>query len=410
MKKNYIENLEIIIILIKENISIETQFRTFDTLESVKKKIYSVFYPLSKDIILKYGNINISQYLNVKLGNLFPKKKFIKINIINNPKQLPNVIKTDRIIQNDKDKENNNSKEFTYKYNKLKLPPIHKKLIHNVSLNNIHIHNNSLNNNSKNNDRINKTNIFGNKIKLKTLNKNEIKNKLFNGNNNNFHNLEIKKNHLNNINNICIDCFKNEIKIYCRYCNKFICKNCKDKKHSNILHSNIELKKDLNIAFNKYTKELNNILSNSLISIEHIDNYNDKAIDIDIWKQKYKDGINKLVEVAYDIKNDSKKEKNKENGENKNIKDNKLEMDLIKKEYIKVNKINCGENRDPFETFSEINNKEKEIYKLIKSYKVNIDRKRIITKKINTMFVNVEKEIDKIMFQLEEQIYESKIN
>ena len=207
------------------------------------------------------------------------------------------------------------------------------------------------------------------------------------------------------INNSCNDCHSNEIKIYCRYCNKFLCKVCMNKLHASIGHLNIELDKDLNVTFTKYTKELNNILSNSLISIDYLDFYDCKKNDIESWKQKYKEGINKLVAIAYCVKNVS----NEEEYENKNIKDNKFEMNLIKKEYIQVNKINCGINRDPFETFSEINNKEKEIYKLIKSFKLNIDKKSIITKKISKMFYKIEKDIDKIMFEIEEQIYESKI-
>ena len=153
---------------------------------------------MPKNIILKYGNINISQYLNVKLGNLFPKKKYIKINIINNPKIFPNIIKpiyeniqNYNLFQN-KNIEINNSNQFSNKYNKLKLPPIQKNIMHNFSFNNIITPNNILNNKSKSNHKNN--NIFGSKIKLKTLNKIKIKTKLFSENNKISHNLENKTN------------------------------------------------------------------------------------------------------------------------------------------------------------------------------------------------------------------------
>ena len=67
-------------------------------------------------------------------------------------------------------------------------------------------------------------------------------------------------------------------------------------------------------------------------------------------------------------------------------------------ECININSINCVSNWDPFSSFFEINEKEKEIYKIINDYKLNFDKKDI-PHKIHGMFLEVEKEIDIIIFK-----------
>lgn len=402
MKKTYIENSKIIIILNKENINVETQFRTFDILNTVIKKIHTIFYPLPKSIILKYGNINITNCTDVKLGNLFPNKKVIKISIINNSKQLkegskPIIKKINQSVSSlsVRSYADNKSKKYIYKYSKLKLPPINKNMIHNISLNDIK----SKNVNNKNIK--NEKNISLYKIKIKSKNQNEIKNKL---NNENKITINMLNQRIKNINNSCGECFYREIKFYCRYCNKFLCEKCKDKNHSNKNHIIIEVANNIDITFSKYNKEINDIFTKSLKSFDNLDKHKEITVNIDDWNQKFIKDIDKMVEIAYELKNNTKNIEIE--GNNKNLNEN--EKSLIDEEYTNINKIDCSPNRDPFSSFFEINNKEKEIYKIINEYKSDFDKKNSIPDKISGMFLEVEKEIDKIMFQFEEQIYKSK--
>ena len=128
-------------------------------------------------------------------------------------------------------------------------------------------------------------------------------------------------------------------------------------------------------------------------SLDHLEKYKDDKIDIDDWNKKYKEGINKLINIAYNIKN--------KNNKNENNNNNKIAMNLLKKEYDNINKINCDINRKPFEIFSEINKKEGEMYKIINNYKLNTNNQKIMNK-INSMFISLENEIDLIILQLEE--------
>lgn len=395
---------KIIIILTNENnTNIKAQFRTFDILNSVKKKIYSLFFPLPNNIIIKYGNINITKCLDVKLGHLFPNKKQIKLNIISNTKQPTNPLKPiKQLVKNNSTtviKGNNDSKQNIYKYAKLKLPPIQKNMMHNLSLNNIKV-------NASNNDVssiIRRNNLIAPKIKLKTIGNNkEIKKNL----------LGEKKINLKNFNidviyNRCVECFYMDVKIYCRFCNKFICKKCFDKTHSIKNHLGFEIDRNDRKNFLKYKEELNNNLDNSLKSINYLENVKTDKINIDTWNKKYKEGIDKLVEAVQDIKKNAKIE---EKNNNKNKDNNELVLELIKREYKYINCIDCRVYRDPFETFFELNNKEKEIYKIINEYKNNVDKNKNIGDKIYGYFYEIENEIDKIMFELEQQVYESKRN
>ena len=401
---------KIIIILTNEdNTNIKAQFRTFDILNSVKKKIYSLFFPLPNNIIIKYGNINITKCLDVKLGHLFPNKKQIKLNIISNTKQPTNPLKPiKKLVKNNSTtviNGNNDSKPYIYKYTKLKLPPIQKNMnmIHNISLNNIKV--NASTNDISISSTVRRNNLIVPKIKLKTIGNNKeikIKKNL----------LGEKKINLKNFNidviyNRCVECFYMDVKIYCRFCNKFICKKCFDKTHSIKDHLGLEIDRNERKNFLKYKEELSNNLDNSLKSINYLENVKTDKINIDTWNKTYKEGIDKLVEAVDDIKNKAKIE---DKNDSKNKDNNELDLELIKREYKYINGIDCRVYRDPFETFFELNNKEKEIYKIINEYKNNVDKNKNIGDKIYGYFYEIENEIDKIMFELEQQVYESKKN
>ena len=389
MQKPFIENSKITIILNYENIDIKAQFRSFDILNQVKKKIYTIFYPIPNDIILKYGNLNISNYLYVKLGNLFPHKKSVKIDVIKKLNSSYNILKP---INKNNLKIEKKISPFIYKNTKLILPPINKNLIHNISKNiikeypikKIMKYSNS------------QQNILTSAVKLKSLKNNKNKNLIKEIN----FNEKILKSENNKINNKCMECFFKEIKFFCRKCNNFLCENCI---HTN--HLKIEIDNNFDLGLVKYKEKLNYILSESNKSFDNLENIKKKKIDFDIWNSRYAECIDKLIITANNIKD----EKIKEIAENKNLKKEKNIFMMVKKEYKDIKNVKCEIYRDPFETFSEINNIEKEIYNLINTLKIN-NKKKTLKEKIDGMFSDIENEIDKIMFQLEEQAYNCQIN
>ena len=392
---------KIVITLINENnINIKTQFRTFDILNTVKKKIYSLFYPLPNNITLKYGNINITKCLDVKLGNLFPNKKQIKLNIISNSKQSPNTLRPiKKLMKNNSTitNKNNETKPYIYKYTKLKLPPISKNVLHNLSMNNIKL--NILYNND---NKIKNNNLIAPKIKLKSVSGNrDIKKKLVSEKKFDWKNLNFKT-----INNDCEECVYMDINCYCRDCNKFICIKCFEKIHSIKNHLNIDVDNNNYKTFSKYNEKLYDKFNKSLEYLNYLENYKDDKINIDIWDKKYKEDIDKLVEVTHFIQNNLKNEENN----NDNNMNNELDLDYIQKEYIYINGIDCKMSSEPLEIFYELNNREKEIYKIINAFNNNIYMKKTISEKINGFFNDVEDEIDKIIFELDQKVYETKKN
>ena len=144
---------------------------------------------------------------------------------------------------------------------------------------------------------------------------------------------------------------------------------------------------------NKYKEEINNKLSSAINYFDDIDNIKNNDINIDEWNTKYNDAINNLVQIAQEQKQEI--EKNNNNNSN-NI--YQIEFQNKLNEEIKtLNNITISITKDPFQLFNEINERDKVIEQTIK----NGENK---TNKIEEMFVNIENEIDNILFDLEEQI------
>ena len=169
---------------------------------------------------------------------------------------------------------------------KVSLLPHNEKTIVNNSNSNININNNNSNNvNSKENnsnmntDRIiyktsksNKKLLLSKKIKLKKISSNP--NLINNNSSTNITNIKKSTNNLEqnsntfNINTLsnlnvkiesCQECLENDVSLYCRTCNCFICSNCKNQRHSS--HSLMTIE-DGNISLGgyKYQKLLINEL------------------------------------------------------------------------------------------------------------------------------------------------------
>lgn len=333
--------------------------KRFNKLSKVKEKAFQLFYPIKSDIILKYNNKDLSEFLEQSIGLIFENKTRIKIKIepqIGTQRLIKKLIfKSYKNIFNrnseiDKqplsaDKYNSLITETTnrIKYNR-KLPPIKNNISSNFLENNLEI------------------NIFTYKI--------------------------------------CKDCTRKKTNNFCRNCNEFICLNCTKKRHKN--HPIIEL--DLNNEksnIEKYKNELINKFSSTINDLDKLEKIEKEELSEDEWKQKYNKAINNLTQIIQ--KNLQKLTKNNNNEENNNKKDeNKEFKKQLKEEKNSINNIVISINKDPFKIFKEINEKEKFVRKLIQKNKNE-------NNKIDEIFCQIENEIDDIIYNLEENIF-SKID
>ena len=325
--------------------------KRFNKLSKVKEKAFQLFYPIKSDIILKYNNKDLSQFLEQSIGLIFENKTRIKIKIepkLENQSLIKKLIfKSYKNIFNrnteiDKqplsaDKYNYLNTENTYriKYNR-KLPPI------------------------KNNIT---SNFFENKLEI---------------------NIFTYK--------ICEDCTRKKSNNFCRNCDGFICLNCTKKRHKNhpIIEINLDNEKS-NIE--KYKNELINKFSSTINNLDKLENIEKEELSEDKWKQKYNNAINNLTQVI---------QKNihlfKYNEENNNKNENNEFKTKLKEEKNNINNIVISINKDPFKIFKEINEKEKFVRKLIKKNSKE-------NNKLDEMFDQIENEIDDVIYNLEENIF-----
>ena len=195
---------------------------------------------------------------------------------------------------------------------------------------------------------------------------------------------------------ICRDCLTNETNFFCRKCNKFICSNCNNKKHKNHIKIDIDINiEETNVT--KYKEEIINKLCLAMNNLNSLDNIETNEIKENEWEIKYKDAINNLAQIAQEqkeeIKNNTKNNKSKDEHENK-----KEFMKRINEEKNIINKIEISTKKDPFQLFNDLNKRERIINQTLKKGRNN-------TNKIEEMFINIENEIDNILFDLEEQIF-----
>ena len=392
------------IILNYNNESYSLDIQQYQKLSTVKKKAYKIFFPIKTDIDIKYDNKSMSSNLDKPIGIIFNGKTFIRLDIVSIPgKKLSLKLKP----------KNNNENIKTIKTEKKT-----------VDLeNHIKITQNLMNEISINNNR--------NKIKLNALNKNKnVENTKTENiiikkekNDNLYENLNLKKNgkkklppiKTENNNkkekekenndiiayNKCGECKKNNSSEYCRKCNKFLCLNCSNKNHSKEEHKLIEIDTNEKININRYKEEINKDLYNSLKSFNYI---NKENFDINKSKKNFENMINSLIDVAEGYKDNLNEEYNLNIEENKK----KIESDLniIKKD---ITNINDNINNDGINIFKEFNMKDRNINKLKNEYKCETNSE-FINHKIQKMFLDIEDEIDKVMFELEESIDLGKIS
>ena len=363
------DSMTIILSFNNKNLSIIV--KRFKQLEYIKEKAYQLFYPIKSDIKLKYNNKDLSSLLDQSIGLIFENKGKVKLEIeaiIGTKRQLIKKIK----LNSQKNIFNNMNNIPELNIPNIQDPPDitdRYKSIQAESLPTINLK--TLNNSSSTKKKLPPIKNKNNKIKIKI----DI--------------LSYK---------LCRECLTNETKYYCRQCNKFICIKCNNKKHKNhlLLESDINNEKR-NVDI--YKEAIINKLCLVINNLDNIDNIQTNEISMEEWKNKYNEAINNLTRIAQEQKEELK---NNKNNNKKNINDNdnndKNEfLQRLKDEKELLNNIVISTGKDPFELFNDINKRERIINQTIKKGKNKIN-------KIEEMFINIENEIDNVLFELEEQI------
>ena len=376
MKKRIYNFTDITIILSKDNKEIKTQFKKYDLISSVKKKIEELFFPFPKDMTLKCDNINLSNFLDNKIGDLFPKKTFITINIV---KEFKTPFKKNnsnkRLLLINRSNLFNNNISLTATKSKqnleLKLPKISQKLFNYSSINNSNYKNYMNTNITRANDSITKKKNF----------KTNFLEQYYMEDYNLVHLL------------ICDECRGIESNSYCRHCDKFICNFCIPREHNNLKDYLIPINKSYKMTFFAYNDKLNHIFNENLKVLSRQEENNNPKINIDKFDKILKDNIDTFIE-KYKLK-EEKQEK---------IKDENMKFfkdDDYQNELKQIEEIKCQINLDPFKSFTELYNKDKTIYKLLKIFKKYPFQEKNLIVSLDEKLDELESDIDNITNEFE---------
>ena len=342
--------------------------KRFKRLEYVKEKAYQLFYPIKSDIKLKYNNRDLSSHLDQSIGLIFENREKVKLEIeqiIGTKRQLIKRIKLNSQKNIFKDNTESNIEQTppditdrSDRYKSIQTESLPKTNLQKV---------------------FQSPNIKKKLPPIKLKNKIEIKNKI---------KIDISSYKL------CRECLTNQTKYYCRKCDKFICINCNNKNHKNhlLLETDINNEK---VNVNKYKEEIINKLCFAINNLDNLDNIETNEINVEEWKKKYNEAINHLTQVAQEQKEEMHNNNNIKNNIN-NI-DQKEFLKKLEKEKDLLNNIKITTRKDPFELFNDINKRERLINQTYKKGKN-------ISNNIEEMFINIENEIDNVLFELEEQI------
>lgn len=188
---------------------------------------------------------------------------------------------------------------------------------------------------------------------------------------------------------ICFDCKKSFIYFFCRQCNNFICKPCKERMQ--LAHFNHEvvrvLAEDIPKAVNTYLTTLSNELKKSKKEYDVFDKQFTTIRDLDKWELEIKGKIDLIEELAQDIIIDAKQPNYDIEREVRDIRDS---MSTI------------IENSSPssIDLFDKLNQVDKYVGTVLKKATdfVMIQNKK---KKIDQMVQPINAELDHIIKQLQ---------
>ena len=186
----------------------------------------------------------------------------------------------------------------------------------------------------------------------------------------------------------CEDC---DTMFYCRNCDKFICDECCHQKHSKLKHPLIEIDDNELDNLKRYKDTLTNEFKET---IKKLQTFNiDQVIelnDIDQWKEVFNKDVNILEKIAI-------KKLNRDDSEqiSNELKEQKKEIEKMLKEECK--------DEDAFNLFADLNEKDNAIKELIAKSEF-IDEYGANLFEIKTMFNDVEKSINEVLFDLEDKL------
>ena len=395
-----------------QNQTYQIQVQKYKKLKSLKEKAYKIFYPIKYELELKYNNKSLTKFLDQSIGMVFSEKSFIKIVAhplpgVNRSMKLKPKIKIASTLSPSKNTnksiEKNNRKEIDTSVN------IKEIMSRNDNISSINTHrSNTLGklktesnaNNKSNNKNKNKLDFYE-ELNLK---KNGRK-KLPPIKTENIENEEMNNMHSNNdiiaFNN-CSECLYGLTSVYCRNCNKFLCLDCSNKNHYvESEHKLIEIDDNEKINVNRYKEEINKELYNAFNSFNNcgLDNEGD-TIDTEGEKKNFEKLINNLTDVAMGMKESINLDEEFYNEDKDKIRD---ELNNIKNELNNENYEEKNNGDDGFKFFKELIDKDKKIKNLKKEYNCN-STAEYMDNKIQKLFGDVEDEIDKVLFELEEKI------
>ena len=401
-----------------QNQTYQIEVQKYKKLKSLKEKAYKLFYPIKYELELKYNNKSLTKFLDQSIGMVFTEKSFIKIvayalpGVNRSMKLKPKIKIAAHISPSNK---NNNNKSIE-KYNR-------KEIDTSVNIKEVISRNDNLSSiNSKNYSHRTNSNLAKIKTESNTNNNSNSKNK----NKLDFYEeLNLKKNgrkklppiktenneneEMNNKQsnndiiafNNCSECLYGLTSVYCRNCNKFLCLDCSNKNHyDENVHKLIEIDDNEKINVNRYKEEINKELYIALNSFENsgLDNNGD-TIDTEGERKNFEKLINNLTDVAKGMKESINLDEKYYNEDKERIGDelNNIKNELNNENYEEKN------NEDGFKFFKELNAKDKNINYLMKEYNCS-STVEYMDNKIQKLFGDIEDEIDKVIFELEEKV------
>lgn len=398
-----------------QNQTYQIEVQKYRKIKCLKEKAYKLFYPIKYEIELKFNNKSLTKFLDQSIGMVFSEKSFVKIVAhalpgVNRSMKLKPKIKiassgSPSSKTNNKSLEKSNRKEIDTSVNIKEIMSKNdnissinsKNYSHRTNTNLGKIKTESNTTNSKNNK---KKLDFYEELNLKKNGKKKLPPIKTENNENEHMNSKQSNNDIIAFNN-CSECLYGATSEYCRNCNKFLCLDCANKNHyDENEHKFIEIDDNERINVNRYKEVINKELYNALNSFDNSGIDSDGAtIDTEGEKKNFEKLINNLTDVAIGMKESINLDEEYYNEDKERIGDelNKIKSQLDNENYEEKN------NEEGIKLFKELNAKDKNINNLIKEYNCN-NTVEYMDNKIQKLFGDIEDEIDKVIFELEETV------
>lgn len=185
---------------------------------------------------------------------------------------------------------------------------------------------------------------------------------------------------------LCFSCHTENVRFYCRNCNKFICLSCaSDKPHSE--HKVFQIKNDYQENISSYKEKIITELTQTKNLISNISFLNNKKVDIEKWEKNLSCSIDNISNVSNKLQSSVP---------STNFEDRNSFGKEYEKAKSKLNSIQIDKYKDPFELFEIINKSEKTINNIFHD-SIAYNKKEIMKRRIQNIYDEVSAEIDLIL-------------